>query len=119
MHACRRACVAPAAIVKRPRARFDARRLSLVLHGRRGCALGAAQVRARSDTDADNELLSVVLAKGGRKAVVGSGAGDLGLFTWGEFDDFSDSFPGAPPSAARRALHQLPMLHEPVTSACC
>ncbi len=52
-------------------------------------------MRARSDTDVDNELLSVVLAKGGRKAVVGSGAGDVGLFSWGDFDDFSDSFPGA------------------------
>ena len=53
------------------------------------------QVRARSEPDADDELLSVVVAKGGRKLVVGSGAGVLNLFSWGHFEDCSDRFPGA------------------------
>lgn len=53
-----------------------------------------AQVRAQSETDADDELLSVVVAKGGRKLVVGSGAGVLNLFSWGHFEDCSDRFPG-------------------------
>ena len=53
------------------------------------------QVRARSEPNADDELLSVVVAKGGRKLVVGSGAGVLNLFSWGHFEDCSDRFPGA------------------------
>lgn len=53
------------------------------------------QVRACSEPDADDELLSVVVAKGGRKLVAGSGAGVLNLFSWGHFEDCSDRFPGA------------------------
>ena len=60
------------------------------------------QVRARSEPDADDELLSVVVAKGGRKLVVGSGAGVLNLFSWGHFEDCSDRFPGAHSLMAQR-----------------
>jgi len=74
-------------------------------------------VRARSDTDVDNELLSVVLAKGGRKAVVGSGAGDVGLFSWGDFDDFSDSFPGARARGlAGAGLSSSPLSFSPIAA---
>ncbi|KAK9832054.1 hypothetical protein WJX81_002755 [Elliptochloris bilobata] len=60
--------------------------------------LRTGKVRARSEADADDELLSVVAAKGGRKLVVGSGAGVLNLFSWGHFEDCSDRFPGHPSS---------------------
>ena len=54
------------------------------------------QLRARSEEDADDELLSVAVVKGGDKAVAGSGTGVLSLYSWGYFNDCSDRFPGEP-----------------------
>ncbi|MEW5298258.1 MAG: hypothetical protein WDW36_001403 [Sanguina aurantia] len=56
------------------------------------------KMRARSEEDADDELLSVVVAKGGKKVVVGSQSGVLNLYSWGYWKDCSDRFPGHPES---------------------
>lgn len=48
------------------------------------------KMRARSEEDADDELLSVVMAKGGKKVVVGSQSGVLNLYSWGYWKDCSD-----------------------------
>ena len=53
-----------------------------------------AQV-VRSEEDADDELLSVAVLKGGSKVVVGTGNGTLAIFSWGHWEDCSDRFPGA------------------------
>lgn len=44
------------------------------------------------------ELLSVSIIKNGRKVVVGTQSGVLNLFTWGEWEGYSDRFPGHPDS---------------------
>ena len=54
------------------------------------------QIRAQSEEDADDELLSVAVVKGGRKLVAGAQSGVLNLFSWGHFRDCSDRFPGEP-----------------------
>ena len=54
----------------------------------------AVQLRARSEDDADDELLSVAVVKNGNKAVTGSQMGVLSLYSWGYFSDCSDRFPG-------------------------
>ncbi|KAJ2009493.1 WD domain repeat-containing protein 55 [Coemansia thaxteri] len=46
----------------------------------------------------DDELLSVALMRGGKKVVVGETDGVLGIFTYGQFDDVTDRFPGHPQS---------------------
>lgn len=72
------------------------------------------KMRARSEEDADDELLSVVVAKGGKKVVVGSQSGVLNLYSWGYWKDCSDRW--VPPRAEsprwgsrgwRRARHTL------------
>lgn len=63
---------------------------------RERCAL--RQARARSEDDADDELLSVAVVKGGSKVVTGSQTGVLSLYSWGYFNDCSDRFPGTAPS---------------------
>ena len=40
--------------------------------------------------------LFVFLLQGGRKVVCGSGNGILNLFSWGQWGDISDRFPGHP-----------------------
>ncbi|CAG8454110.1 14633_t:CDS:10 [Ambispora leptoticha] len=52
---------------------------------------------AMSDNQ-DDELLSIAIIKSGRKAVVGSQEGILNLFSWGNWGDCSDRFPGHPNS---------------------
>ena len=54
------------------------------------------QIRAQSENDADDELLSVVLLKGDKKVVTGTQSGVINLYSWGHMDDCSDRFPGAP-----------------------
>ena len=49
----------------------------------------------RSEDDADDEMLSVAVLKGGSKVVVGTGNGTLAIFSWGHWEDCSDRFPGA------------------------
>lgn len=48
-----------------------------------------------SDADED-ELLSCVIVKRGRKVVAGSQDGVLSIFSWGHFEGCSDRFPGHP-----------------------
>ena len=52
------------------------------------------QVRARSEDDADDELLCCCVAKSGTKVVTGSLTGVLALYSWGFWNDCSDRFPG-------------------------
>ncbi|XP_031551133.1 WD repeat-containing protein 55-like [Actinia tenebrosa] len=57
--------------------------------------------RQKLENKSDNvetELLSVAIVKGGRKVVCGTGEGALNIFSWGEWGDFSDRFPGHPQS---------------------
>lgn len=54
--------------------------------------------RARSEEDADDELLSVVVLKNGKKVVCGTQSGVIQLYSWGYFNDCSDRFPGHPES---------------------
>jgi WD40 repeat protein len=51
----------------------------------------------RSD-DQEDELLSVLIMKNGRKVICGSGEGVLSVFSWGTWGDVSDRFPGHPTS---------------------
>ncbi len=53
-----------------------------------------AQARARSEDDADDELLCCAVAKSGAKVVTGSQSGVLSLYSWGFWNDCSDRFPG-------------------------
>ncbi|KAJ1900711.1 WD domain repeat-containing protein 55 [Coemansia sp. S17] len=46
----------------------------------------------------DDELLSVAIMRGGKKVIVGETDGVLGIFTYGQFDDVTDRFPGHPQS---------------------
>lgn len=55
------------------------------------------QLEARSE-NAEDELLSVVTTKQGRKIVCGSQSGILSLYSWGAWNDCSDRFPGHPAS---------------------
>lgn len=54
------------------------------------------QVRAQSEDDADDELLSVALLKGDKKVIAGTQSGVINLYSWGHMDDCSDRFPGTP-----------------------
>lgn len=53
------------------------------------------KIEERSD-NMESELLSLAIVKGGRKVVCGTGDGILNLFSWGEWGDISDRFPGHP-----------------------
>lgn len=55
----------------------------------------AMQIRAQSENDADDELLSVAVMKGDKKVVAGTQSGVVNLYSWGHIDDCSDRFPGA------------------------
>uniref|UniRef100_A0A0C9RQ87 WD repeat-containing protein 55 n=1 Tax=Wollemia nobilis TaxID=56998 RepID=A0A0C9RQ87_9CONI len=61
------------------------------------CNLRKKKVHACSDFSED-ELLSVVLMKHGKKVVCGSQEGVLLLYSWGYFNDCSDRFVGHPSS---------------------
>jgi WD40 repeat protein len=57
--------------------------------------------RKKLDVTSDNqevELLSAAIIKGGRKVVCGCGDGVLNIWSWGEWGDVSDRFPGHPSS---------------------
>mmetsp|Transcript_25549 Transcript_25549/g.71456 ORF Transcript_25549/g.71456 Transcript_25549/m.71456 type:complete len:381 (+) Transcript_25549:169-1311(+) len=60
--------------------------------------LRTRKVAAQSEEDADDELLSVVVVKDGKKVVCGSQEGALFLYSWGYWNDCSDRFPGHPNS---------------------
>ncbi|KAJ1758770.1 WD domain repeat-containing protein 55 [Coemansia sp. RSA 2167] len=46
----------------------------------------------------DDELLSVAVIRGGSKVVVGETDGVMGIFSYGQFGDVTDRFPGHPQS---------------------
>ncbi|KAL4447647.1 hypothetical protein ABPG75_004866 [Micractinium tetrahymenae] len=56
------------------------------------------KIVAQSEGDADDELLSVAVLKGGKKVVCGSTSGVLNIWSWGFWNDCSDRFPGHPES---------------------
>jgi hypothetical protein len=56
------------------------------------------KLKNRSETDADDELLSVTVIKSGRKIVCGTTSGVLNVWSWGYWNDCSDRFPGHPDS---------------------
>lgn len=56
------------------------------------------KIKETSEGDADDELLSVVVLKGGRKIVCGTTSGVLNVWSWGYWNDCSDRFPGHPES---------------------
>lgn len=60
--------------------------------------LRTKKVREASEGDADDELLSVTVIKGGRKIVCGTTSGVLDIWSWGFWADCSDRFPGHPDS---------------------
>ena len=51
---------------------------------------------ARSEDDADDEMLSVKVVKGGKKVVCGHQGGVIDIYSWGYWNDCSDRFPGHP-----------------------
>ncbi|PKU62710.1 WD repeat-containing protein 55 [Dendrobium catenatum] len=61
------------------------------------CSLRKNKVQARSEFSED-ELLSLVIMKGGKKVVCGSQNGPLLLYSWGHFEDCSDRLLGHPMS---------------------
>ncbi|WIA29086.1 hypothetical protein OEZ86_011597 [Tetradesmus obliquus] len=66
---------------------------TLSVHDLRSC-----KVLARSEDDADDELMSVAVVKNGKKVVCGSTSGVLAIWSWGYWNDCSDRFPGHPES---------------------
>ncbi|WAQ99393.1 WDR55-like protein, partial [Mya arenaria] len=46
----------------------------------------------------DSEFLSLAIVKRGQKVVCGCGNGELNMFTWGDWGNISDRFPGHPMS---------------------
>ena len=54
----------------------------------------ALQLLGQSEGEADDELLSVAVLKGGSKVVCGSTSGVLNIWSWGYWNDCSDRFPG-------------------------
>ena len=58
---------------------------------------GPFRLVRQSDEQGD-ELLSMVVLKGGKKVVVGSQEGVLNVWSWGTWGDISDRFPGHPMS---------------------
>lgn len=48
----------------------------------------------------DDELLSVAIVRNTTKAIVGTQSGTLLLFSWGNWGDCSDRFPGHPMSVS-------------------
>lgn len=59
------------------------------------CSLRKNKVQTRSEFSED-ELLSLVIMKGGKKVVCGTQNGPLLLYSWGHFEDCSDRLLGHP-----------------------
>ena len=47
-------------------------------------------LRLRTEEDADDEILSAVVVKNGRKVVAGTQSGVLNIYSWGAMKDCSD-----------------------------
>jgi len=56
------------------------------------------KLKAQSEDDADDEMLSVTIMQDGKKVVIGTQSGVLSIFSWGYWNDCSDRFPGHPES---------------------
>ncbi|KAK3414752.1 WD repeat-containing protein 55 [Eucalyptus grandis] len=67
------------------------------------CNLRSNKVQTRSEFSED-ELLSVVIMKNGRKVVCGTQSGTLLLYSWGFFKDCSDRFVDLSPSSVDALL---------------
>ena len=52
----------------------------------------------RQSDDQEDELLSLVVLKGGKKVICGTQNGVLNFWSWGTWGDISDRFPGHPQS---------------------
>jgi len=59
--------------------------------------LRKGKLEAMSD-NIEDELLSITIVKNGSKVVCGSQGGILNIFSWGNWGDISDRFPGHPES---------------------
>jgi WD repeat-containing protein 55 len=57
----------------------------------------AGKLQALSECQ-DDELLSLCTLKSGKKTVVGTQEGTLGIFSWADWGDVTDRFPGHPQS---------------------
>mmetsp|Transcript_5280 Transcript_5280/g.10832 ORF Transcript_5280/g.10832 Transcript_5280/m.10832 type:complete len:372 (-) Transcript_5280:2573-3688(-) len=84
------------------KAEFDHRKLLAVAGGFLGVydwamPRGHLSLHALSD-DVEDELLSLSIVKSGKKVVCGSMEGVLQIFSWDEWGDVSDRFPGHPKS---------------------
>lgn len=64
--------------------------------------LRTRKVKARSEGDADDDLLSVAVLRGGKKLVCGTTSGVLAVWSWGYWNDSSDRFPGGPRGSSAR-----------------
>lgn len=62
------------------------------------CNLRSSKVQTRSEFS-EEELLSVVIMKNGRKVICGTQAGTLLLYSWGFFKDCSDRFVDLSPNS--------------------
>ncbi|KAF2291670.1 hypothetical protein GH714_028034 [Hevea brasiliensis] len=67
------------------------------------CNLRSNKVQTRSEFS-EEELLSVVIMKNGRKVICGSQNGTLLLYSWGFFKDCSDRFVGLSPNSVDALL---------------
>ncbi|KAJ2720944.1 WD domain repeat-containing protein 55 [Coemansia sp. Benny D115] len=80
---------------------FNAEKRHLLVTSGDGC-LSVYDVRKAApfhvSANQDDELLSIAVMRGGKKVVVGETDGVLGIFSYGQFDDVSDRFPGHPQS---------------------
>ncbi|XP_045203971.2 LOW QUALITY PROTEIN: WD repeat-containing protein 55-like [Mercenaria mercenaria] len=78
----------------------DAKRTLLTTSGE-GTLTAFNLRRKKLDTQSelfDSEFLSLAIVKRGQKVVCGCGMGELNIFTWGEWGNISDRFPGHPMS---------------------
>ena len=56
------------------------------------------KAKLRTETDADDEILSLAVVKEGKKVITGTQSGVLNIYSWGAMKDCSDRFPGHPES---------------------
>ncbi|KAH6591041.1 hypothetical protein BASA50_009042 [Batrachochytrium salamandrivorans] len=82
---------------------FDEARNTLLAAGGDGC-LSAYNISKNKavgiSANQDDELLSVKLIRNSTKAVIGTQSGALLIFSWGEWGDCTDRFPGHPMSVS-------------------
>ncbi|KAG8368879.1 hypothetical protein BUALT_Bualt15G0092500 [Buddleja alternifolia] len=74
------------------------------------CNLRSNRVQTQSEF-AEDELLSVVIMKNGRKVICGTQTGALLLYSWGFFKDYSDRFVGLAGNPVN-ALLKVSTFHE-------